>query len=310
MITPPNLQQGDTIGLVCPAGTMPFERTVACIDTLSEWGFEVKIGKTVGSSHHYFSATDEERLADIQQMLDDPHVNAVMAARGGYGCSRIIDAIDWSHFLQHPKWLVGFSDLTVFNCHLFQNFEMASIHGPMAGAFHQYGANDEHVKTLLDALHGRPYQYAAPAQTANIAGTATGRLVGGNLSLLAHLIGSSSEVDTEGCMLFVEDVGEYLYNVDRMFLQLERAGKLKALSGLVVGGFTQMKDTTVPLGKTLEEIILEKVARYNYPVCFNFPVSHERENVALKVGLEHRLGVSDDGVSLAVYQEDSNGLIV
>ncbi len=302
IIVPDYLQPGDTIGLICPAGYMPFERTVACIDTLNEWGYELKIGKTVGSQHHYFSGTDAERLQDVQRMIDDPGIKAILSARGGYGSSRIIDQINWTQFLNHPKWFIGFSDITVFGSHLYQVLDTASIHGPMAGAFHQHGGNDEYVRSLRTAISGEHCVYHTKGCADNIAGNAEGPLLGGNLSLIAHLLATPTELDTEGAILFIEDVGEYYYNVDRMLVQLDRAGKLKNLAALVIGGFTQMKDTTTPLGKTITEIVLEKVAGYGYPVCFNFPVSHEQENYALKTGMVHTLSVINDKVTLEEKQ--------
>ena len=279
---------------------MAFERTVACIDQLNEWGYEISIGKTVGNQHGYFSATDDERLADLQSMIDDPDIKAILAARGGYGSSRIIDKINWAPMLGQPKWLVGFSDITVFSSFLFQKLQMASIHGPMAGAFNDAAENQDwqYVQSLQTAWSGGMCRYKTEAHPANIPGKTAGPLVGGNLSLLAHQIGTNGDIDTTNCILFLEDVGEYLYSIDRMLVQLDRAGKLSKLAGLIIGGFTQLKDTTIPLGKTIEEMVLEKVSAYGYPVCFGFPVSHEKENFALKVGIPHQFVVKADSVLL------------
>lgn len=296
MITlPPFLMPGDTIAIVCPAGYMPRENAQTCIDTLSEWGYRVRIGKTLGgNSENYFSGTDDERIADLQQVLDDPSVNAILCGRGGYGLSRIIDNIDFGKFRQTPKWLIGFSDITILHSHIFTNHNIATLHSPMAGAFNDGGSLTDGVLSLRRALTGEPAAYSCPAHPLDRHGKATGQLIGGNLSLLAHLIGSPSDIDTDGKILFLEDVGEYLYNIDRMLRQLRRSGKLAHLAGLLVGGFTDLKDTTRPFGATVETIIDDIIGEYDYPVCFGFPVSHGKDNVALKIGVGHTLLVGED----------------
>ena len=296
MITlPPFLQPGDTIAIVCPAGFMPLEKAQTCIDTLQEWGYKVRIGKTLGgSSENYFSGTDEQRIADLQQVLDDPGVNAILCGRGGYGLSRIIDRLDFKNFQRSPKWLVGYSDITILHSHIYTNHKTATLHSPMAGAFNDGGALTEGVLSLRRALAGEPAAYTCPVHPYDHHGKASGQLIGGNLSLLAHMIGSPSDIDTYGKILFLEDIGEYLYNIDRLLRQLKRSGKLGHLAGLLVGGFTDLKDTTRPFGATVEQIIGEIVSEYDYPVCFGFPVSHSADNVALKIGVEHKLIVSSE----------------
>lgn len=298
--TPPYLEKGDTIGLVCPAGFMAEERVAECLRVLTdEWGYRVKTGKTIGGgSLTYFSGTDEERLADFQAMLDDPEVKAILCARGGYGTSRIIDRIDFSHFKKNPKWVVGFSDITVLHCHIYRNYNIATLHAPMAGAFNDAGYINRYVQSLRDALEGKWARYSCDPHPFNRVGEGIGELVGGNLALLAHLTGSESELKTKGRILFIEDVGEYLYNIDRMLLQLKRAGRLKQLAGLIVGGFSDTKDTERPFGKEAYEIIRDAVDEYDYPVCFGFPVSHEKENLSLKIGAGHKLKVGKGKVSL------------
>lgn len=298
IITPPYLRKGATVGIVCPAGYMPAAKTLTCQQTLQSWGFQVKLGKTVGHQHFYFSGTDEERLQDLQAMMDDPTVDAILCGRGGYGTSRIIDQLNWKKFRKHPKWIIGFSDITVLHSFLFTQLRTASLHAPMANAFNDGGAHDEYVQSLRKALTGKKASYTCAVHACNKPGKATGQLVGGNLSLIAHQIGTPSDVDTKGKILFLEDVGEYLYNVDRMLLQLDRAGKLKGLAGLIIGGFTDNKDTTTPFGNTIDEIIAHRIAAYNFPVCFGFPVSHEKENVALKVGATFSLQVGKQKVTL------------
>ncbi|HXB10214.1 MAG TPA: LD-carboxypeptidase [Puia sp.] len=292
-ILPPFLRPGDTIGIVCPAGYMPLERAQTCIDTLQAWGYRVRAGKTLGSgSENYFSGTDDQRLADLQQMLDDPGIGAILCGRGGYGLSRIIDRIDLNRFAAAPKWIIGFSDITVLHTHILTRCGIATLHAPMAGAFNDGGAAGPGVDSLRRALAGESLGYEAPAHPFNRLGSAGGRLVGGNLALLAHLVGTVSEPDTRGAILFLEDVGEYLYNIDRMLYQLRRSGKLEQLAGLLIGGFTEMKDTLRPFGATVEEIIRDVIGDAAYPVAFGFPVSHGPDNVALKIGAPYRLAVT------------------
>ena len=296
---PPYLQKGDTIGLVCPAGYMSVEKTITCINTLKDWGYLVKIGATVGSnSSNYFSGTDKERLDDFQQILDDDEVKAILCARGGYGMSRIIDDIDFKKFKEQPKWIIGYSDITVLHSHLYSNYYISSVHAPMAGAFNDEGFKNEYVLSLKNVLEGKKIKYQCTVHEFNKKGEAIGELVGGNLALLAHVAGTDSDIKTKGRILFIEDVGEYLYNIDRMLLQLKRSGKLSKLAGLIVGGFTDLKDTERPFGKSVYEIINDMVKEYDYPVCFGFPVSHEKENYALKIGIGYKLKVTRSKVVL------------
>lgn len=296
---PPALKKGDTIGIVCPAGFMPLEKTDQCIASLQQWGFRVKMGKTPGHQFHYFSGTDEERLADLQQMLDDDTVQAVLCGRGGYGMSRIIDQLQWNKFREQPKWVIGYSDITLLHSHLYANLQIASLHSPMAGAFNDStGENDIYLDSIRKAICGETMQYSCQLHPMNKQGVATGPLTGGNLSLLAHQVGSASDFDTKGHLLFVEDVGEYIYNIDRMWIQLKRSGKLDQLAGLIVGSFSDTKDTTVPFGREVYDIILEQVKDYAYPVCFGFPVGHVHENFALKSGVAHHLAIQSGGVTL------------
>jgi muramoyltetrapeptide carboxypeptidase len=296
---PPYLKRSDTIGLVCPAGYMDLEKVQTCINSLQDWGYRVKIGSTIGgNSKNYFSGTDEERLNDFQQMLDNDEVQAVLCARGGYGMSRIIDRVDFSKFKKNPKWLIGFSDITVLHSHLYSNYYISSMHAPMAAAFNDGGNTNEYLLSLKSALEGKKAKYQCPVHPFNKKGEAIGELVGGNLALLAHLTGTASDIKTKGRILFIEDTGEYLYSIDRMLLQLKRIGKLSKLAGLIVGGFTDIKDTDRPFGKSVFEIIRDAVEEYDYPICFNFPVSHEKENVALKIGVGYKLRVSKSKVVL------------
>lgn len=300
MITiPPNLKKGDTIAITCPAGYMDAVNIKTCVKTLQQWGFQVLIGKTVGSnSSNYFSGTDEERRDELQAMLDEPSIKAILCGRGGYGVTRIIDQLNFKAFRKQPKWIIGFSDITVLHSYLFSKCKVASLHAPMANAFNKGGAKGPYVQSLHQALIGKKNQYTCKPYTKNRIGKTSGILVGGNLALLAHLAGSSILYKTKDAILFIEDVGEYLYNVDRMLIQLKRAGVLKQLSGLIIGGFTECKDTSRPFGKKLEELIQEHIADYDYPVCYHFPVSHAKANVALKVGMPVSLRITAQSVTL------------
>ncbi|HVX52710.1 MAG TPA: LD-carboxypeptidase [Chitinophagaceae bacterium] len=297
MVTiPPPLLPGDTVGIVCPAGYMSFEKAQTCITTLKEWGYKVKIGKTLGKQHHYFAGTDEERLTDLQTMLDDPGVKAVLCGRGGYGLSRIIDRLDFSVFAQNPKWIIGYSDITVLHSHIYTRYNIATLHSPMAAAFNDGGAENEFIKTLRKVISGEMPSYNVNLHSLNRLGVAWGPLVGGNLSLLAHLAGTSSAMETKGKILFIEDVGEYLYNVDRMMLQLKRTGMLNNLSGMIVGSFTEMKDTVIPFGQGIFDLIFDKVRQFDYPVCFGFPVGHTDNNYPLVHGIPHKLSINEYSV--------------
>ena len=295
---PPYLKKGDTIGITCPAGYMAREKAQTCIATLQKWGFDVMLGKTLGSaSSNYFSGTDDDRRDELQAMLDDDGINAILFGRGGYGMGRIIDQLDFKKFKKHPKWLIGFSDITVIHCHLNRRLNIAALHAPMAAAFNN-GPN-EFIKSLHSAIIGKKAKYLHSLHPLNKIGSAKAELVGGNLSLLAHLCGTPSEPVTKNKILFIEDTGEYIYNSDRMLYQLKRAGKLDKLAGLIVGGFTEMKDTERPFGKTVEEAIRDIVLEYHYPVCYGFPVSHDKENYALKVGVQYSLKVGKKNVQLS-----------
>jgi len=299
ILRPPYLRPGDAIAIVCPAGYLPLERAQACIDTLELWGYRVRIGPTLGGdSDNYFSGGDEARLADLQRALDDPAVNAILCGRGGYGLSRIIDRIDFTRFRQRPKWVIGYSDITLLHSHIEANYHIATLHAPMAAAFNEGGAGGVNVRSLRQALEGEDLNYTSAPHAFNRPGQVSAPLTGGNLPLLAHLAGTASAASTAGKVLFLEDVGEYLYNIDRMLLQLKRSGSLDRLAGLIAGSFIELKDTMRPFGATVEEIIRDAIKDYDYPVCFGFPVGHGVQNVALRTGVPHRLSITDEGVSL------------
>ncbi len=296
---PPYLKKGDSIGITCPAGYMPAEKAQTCITVLQQWGYEVMVGKTLGSaSPNYFSGTDAERRDELQAMLDDKNIKAILCGRGGYGVGRIIDLLDFTAFKKYPKWLIGFSDITVLHSHIYSNLKIASLHAPMAAAFNDGAYKNEFVQSLQKALAGKKARYKCAVHPFNNKGTALGELVGGNLCLLANVTGTASDINTKNKILFIEDIGEYIYSADRMLYQLKRSGKLDKLAGLIIGGFTDMKDTERPFGKTAYEAIRDMIAEYDYPVCFNFPVSHGTENYALKVGGSYELKITGKTVQL------------
>ncbi len=295
---PSYLKKGDTIGIVCPSGYMDYEKATTCIDVLQQWGYRVAIGKTLGNRFHYFSGTDAERLQDLQMMLDDTSVKAILCGRGGYGMSRIIDQLNFTRFKKNPKWLIGFSDITVLHAHVNSRLNIATLHAHMAGAFNEDGYKNEFVQSLKKALKGNRSNYTCAAHSLNRTGQSAGELIGGNLSLVAHLIGSASTYTTKGKILFLEDVGEYIYHIDRMFIQLKRSGMLQELAGLIIGGFSEIKDTTTPFGMDVFAAIQSHVAGFTYPVCYDFPVSHEKNNYALKIGVMHELKVGKQLVRL------------
>lgn len=298
---PPYLKQGDVIGITSPAGYITLKDIEPAVMLIKSWGFEVKIGDTIGKRDFTYGGTDAERLQDFQAMLDDRNVKAIICARGGYGLVRIIDAINFFQFKKYPKWIIGFSDITILHSHIHQQYKVATIHSKMCNSFpvDWVLAEEEQKATILsinDALLGTPMQYTAKASANNVLGNAKGILVGGNLKTLESLAASKSDINTVDKILFVEDTGEYLYSIDRMFWNLQRSGKLQGLAGLIIGGFKVKEDVSgEPFGKTVYEIVQEKMKGYNFPVCFDFPVGHQRNNYALKCGVVHELDVTNEG---------------
>lgn len=266
------------------------------INLLQSWGLEVVLGDTIEASYHQFSGNDELRAKDMQRFVDDDSVKAIIAARGGYGTIRIIDHVNFDRLKTNPKWVLGFSDITILHTHLYNNYGLQTIHGQMPVNIPDASAKS--IQTLYTALFGKELSYQFPTKSINRTGKGQGILVGGNLSLLVAVSGSASDLDYNGKILFIEDVGEYLYSVDRMIRSLDRAGKLKNLAGLVVGGFTDMKDNDIPFGQTVPDIINEVVKDYDYPVCFDFPAGHIPNNCSLILGREAILQTDEQQVSL------------
>ena len=294
---PPPLQRGQRVALVSPARKISAAELAPAIQTLTEWGLEVIMGNSIAGDHHQFAGDDDRRRRDFQQQLDDPAIRAVLCTRGGYGTARIVDGLNFSRFIAQPKWVAGFSDITVLNAHLLAR-NQASIHGVMPVLFHQPGG-EMALESLRRILFGEAQlPVAVPPQPLNRSGTATGELVGGNLSLLHTITGTASQVSFAGRILFLEDLDEYLYHIDRMMLHLHRSGQLVGLAGLVVGHFSAMRDNSVPFGSTALEIIDSYARQYDFPVGYGFPVGHEAANVALVTGQLATLTVDPAGARL------------
>jgi muramoyltetrapeptide carboxypeptidase len=294
MITPGYIEKGNKIGLVAPARSITFEEVHPTIKLFQKWGWEVVLGTSVFNKYNQFAGTDDQRRRDMQQMLDDPSVKGIICARGGYGTIRILDRLDFTDFSRNPKWIIGYSDITVLHCHIQQNFGIETLHAIMPLNILSDETVSDSLETLHSALSGSKLKYILPRSTLSRQGTGEGTLVGGNLSILYSLMGSSSVPDMSGKILFLEEVDEYLYHIDRMMMTLKRAGKLKNLKGLIVGGMERMNDNKVPFGKTANQIIAEAVAEYRYPVCFDFPAGHGSNNLALILGRNVRLTVENE----------------
>lgn len=292
---PPYLKKGDKIAIVCPAKKLP-KPIDRGIEILQNWGLEVVLGETVTASHHQFSGTDELRTQDIQQFLDDPTVKAIIAGRGGYGTIRIIDELDFAAFAENPKWLVGFSDITILLSHVFAKLNTQSIHGQMPYTFED--STPEALESLRKALFGENEAYVYHSDFNGRNGHSEGVLIGGNLTLLLAVEGSFSEMDFDDKILFIEDVGEHEYSIDRMMRTLKRKGKLDKLQGLVVGAFNETGEESIYFGQTPEEVIWDLVKEYDYPVAFLFPSGHIADNRAMVLGKSVSLTVANNNITL------------
>jgi muramoyltetrapeptide carboxypeptidase len=295
MNVPQPLASGDLIYITAPAKAIEKEHVDFAVAFFENAGFKVLVSKNCLGQHHYFSGTDEERLEDLQYGIDHPEVKAIVCARGGYGCVRIVDRIQWASMLREPKWLVGFSDVTVFHQHL-QRFNLPSIHGSMVLNFKDN--SQEALNTLLMALKGEFFSVAATSNY-NKSGSAEGTIVGGNLSIVYSLIGTNNQPDYSEKILFVEDLAEHLYHIDRMFFALRKAGILDKISGLVVGGMTDLEDTATPFGMSVEEIILAHFQYRNIPIAFDFPAGHLNDNRAIVLGKKVLLNVEGTSAGLS-----------
>ncbi|OJJ16657.1 LD-carboxypeptidase [marine bacterium AO1-C] len=293
---PPYLQAGQKVAIVAPAKSINQAEIKMAISIFETWGLEVVLGRHLFKTHHQFAGTDAERAQDFQEMLDNPEIRAIICARGGYGTTRIIDRLDFTAFLQKPKWIVGFSDVTVLHCHL-HNFNVETIHGVMPLLFPKQ--TEISIESLRQALFGRPLKVSSVLSVLNKKGITKGLVVGGNLTLFANAIGTPSEIDTKDKILFLEEVNEYLYHIDRMMVQLKRANKLDGLAGLIIGQFSGVKDNDVFFGQTVYEIVNDLTKEFNYPVCYNFPIGHEKHNMTVICNREARLNVGEKQVELA-----------
>lgn len=296
LLRPPALQPGDTVYILSTARKITIEEIIPAINEFESWGLKVQIGKTIGKEYRQFAGTDAERKEDFQIALDDKNVRAIICARGGYGTVRMMDDLNYDEFMKHPKWVVGFSDITFLHVHISNSIGIQTLSGAMPFSFAK--STPMAIESLKNELFGIRNEYTVAPFELNRKGEAQGILIGGNLSILYSITGTKSGMNTSNKILFLEDLDEYLYHIDRMMMNLKRSGKLHDLAGLVVGGFTDMKDNKVAFGTTAYEIIAENVAEYGYPVCYNFPAGHVDDNRALVIGGTYKLNVSDKEVKL------------
>jgi muramoyltetrapeptide carboxypeptidase len=278
---PKHLQQGDLVAIVTTARKIDREDIQKAIELLESWGLNAVVGRTIGKADHQFGGTDADRITDFQQAMDNDAVKGIWCARGGYGTVRILDALDFSKFIKSPKWVIGFSDVTALHSHI-HNLGVQTIHGLMPITVSS--SSDKALSSLKKVLFGNPLEYKTQCESKNKYGKVEGEIVGGNLSMLYSLLGSRSAIKTDGKILFIEDLDEYLYHIDRMMMNLKRNGYFDNLKGLIVGGMTKMNDNTIPFGKNAKEIILDNIKEYDFPVCFNFPAGHLKDNRTLVFG--------------------------
>lgn len=292
MITPPYLQKGDTVAIVATARKNVDDNLKPAIDLLKSWGLEVKIGSSIGLDLNQLAGTDEQRAKDFQEQLDNPNIKMIWCVRGGYGTVRMIDLLDFSKFKHQPKWIVGFSDVTVLHSHL-NTMGYQSIHGIMPVTVAK--ATKEAKESLQVALFGKErLEYDLEPHPMNKHGKAKGELVGGNLSILYSLFGSPSAIDCTDKILFIEDLDEYLYHIDRMMMNLKRNGCLESIKGILVGGMTKMRDNDIPWGKDALQIIQDVTTKYNVPIIYNFPAGHIKDNRALPFGSQVTIDVNSE----------------
>lgn len=291
MIKPPSLIKGDKIGLVAPARKINPGEVEEAINVIESQGFTPVYKNDLFAADNQFAGNDQLRASNMQYLLDDPEIKAIFCVRGGYGSVKIIDLLNFDQFLKQPKWLVGYSDVTVFHSHITTVLDIQTLHASMPINFSEN--TDKALLGLFDVLRGAIPDYSIEPHDLNRNGSAEGLLTGGNLSVLNNLIGSMSFPEVNGKILFIEDLDEYLYHIDRMMMTLKRAGILKNLNGLIVGGMTDMNDNEVPFGKTAYQIIQDAVAEYDYPVCFGFPAGHFNDNRPLIIGAKVKLDVND-----------------
>jgi len=294
-ITPSPLKPGDCIGIIAPARRVLQQEVQPAIRYFTSKGFMVKTAPHLFAGYHQFAGTDEQRANDLMEMIEDKTVKAILCARGGYGSVRLLDHINFRKLQQNPKWIVGYSDITVFHNLLNGWYGLESIHGPMPFNFPADGTSNESIDTLLRVLMGENPQYTVSPHHLNKLGKAEGTLVGGNLSILYGLSGTNADINAQGRILFIEDLDEYLYHIDRMMMNLKHSGKLGGISGLIVGGLSEMKDNHTPFGFTAHEIVANTLKEFNIPVCFDFPAGHVDPNLSLIMGRRVNLEVNNKG---------------
>ena len=282
------------IRIVSPAKAIEKEHVNFAKNYLESKGFELEISANCLGEHHYFSGTDLERLTDFQNALDDNSVDVILCARGGYGCIRLIDDLNFTNFIKHPKLIIGFSDVTVFHNHIHGNYNLQTVHASMPLNFESNST--ESLQSIVDVINKKSLKYTINTHSNNKYGKVEAHIVGGNLAIIYALIGTNSDVNLDGKILFIEDVGEYVYAIDRMIFALKKSGKLQKLAGLIVGGMTKISDTATPFGKSVNEVILEGIKHLNIPVCFDFPAGHLDDNRAIVFGKTTRLEVSENAV--------------
>ena len=298
---PENLKKGDTIAIVSTARKVSSKELAPAMLFAKKMGLEVQLGITIDAEKNQYAGDDALRAQDFQDLLDSPHIKAIWCARGGYGTIRMVDVLDFTRFIQHPKWLIGYSDVTVLHSHI-NRLNIPTIHGQMSLDIEKksQATRDTLQQTLFGEHPG--ISYSLDSSLLSRSGKASGILVGGNLSVLYSILDSPSELDWQGKILFIEDLDEMLYHIDRMMQNLKRSGRLKNLAGLIVGGMSQMRDNTIAFGKTAHQIIFEAVAEYQYPVCFNFPAGHIHDNRALVFGTKATLVVTSKQATLSYHK--------
>ena len=296
MILPKKLKIGDNIGIISTARKISLEELTPAIKMLESWGLNVVLGRNLLEKDNQFSGTKRQRSADLQQMIDDNSIKAILCARGGYGTVQIIDSIDFSNLRNNSKWIVGYSDVTVLHSHL-HNLGFASLHATMP--INVKINTKESLESLRNSLFGIERSIECKSHPFNRFGKIEADIVGGNLSILYSLLGSYSDIDTDGKILFIEDLDEYLYHIDRMMINLKRNGKLEKIRGLIIGGMSDMNDNAIPFGKTAEEIILDHTKDYDFPICFGFPAGHLDDNRSILLGVSSVLEINENGVSLS-----------
>lgn len=294
----PHLKKGDQVVILSTARAIEIDELQYAIELIKSWGLNPILGQTIGARENQFAGSDELRAREFQEMLDNPDIKAIFCARGGYGTVRIMDQLDFTQFTHQPKWIIGYSDITILHAHINNYLGIQTLHATMPV---NYKTNTRaSLASLKSALFGEKQNYSFDGHAFNQQGKVQGEMIGGNLSILYSILGTKSGFNPDHRILFIEDLDEYLYHVDRMMMALKRAGKLSKLKALVVGGMSDMNDNTIPFGQSAEEIILNHCAEYNYPICFGAPMGHIDNNLSIQCGAEYTLEIQNDGCKLSL----------